>query len=255
MSNMKEYYYNESVARFYDPVNDNLEFLKPELQFYLDEIKNTKGKVLEAGVGTGRIFVPALNAGADMYGVDHSEQMLNILKIKIPSNLHYRIWQEDLRRFDSGRSFSLVIMPFRVFQHMLSVEDQLSTLERIYNVLEDGGRLIFDVFLPDLKRLIDPVENLPDFEGEYEPGKKFKRYLSVKPDYINQIQNVTFKFVWDENGNEESSDFDFPMRYYFRFELENLIARSKFKLEKIYGDFTRGELSNNSKEFVVVCSK
>ncbi len=252
---MKEYYYNESVARFYDPVNDNLEFLKPELQFYLNEIKNTNGKVLEAGVGTGRIFVPALNAGADIYGVDHSEQMLGILKGKIPPNQHYRIWQEDLRRFDSGKSFSLVIMPFRVFQHMLSVEDQLSTLERIYNVLDDGGRLIFDVFLPDLKRLSDPVENLLDYEGEYEQGKKFKRYLSVKPDYINQIQNVTFKFLWDEKGSEKSSDFDFPMRYFFRFELENLIARSKFKLEKIYGDFTRGELSNNSKEFVVVCSK
>ena len=45
------------------------------------------------------------------------------------------------------------------------------------------------------------------------------------------------------------------MRYYFRFEVENLIARTKFKLIKIYGDFKRSELSNKSNEFVVICEK
>ncbi len=92
-----EYYYNEAVSRFYDPVYDSYAFLKTGLEFYLEEIKNTKGKVLEAGVGTGRIFVPALNSGADIYGVDYSERMLERLKEKIPAKEHYRIWQEDLR--------------------------------------------------------------------------------------------------------------------------------------------------------------
>jgi hypothetical protein len=111
------------------------------------------------------------------------------------------------------------------------------------------------LFCPDLSRLQAEVTNELEFEGEYESGKKVKRYFSVKPDYINQIQNVTFKYVWDENGKENSSEYSFPMRYFFRFEIENLIARTKFKLENIYGDFNRNDLTNDSKEFVVVCSK
>ena len=94
-----------------------------------------------------------------------------------------------------------------------------------------------------------------EFEGEYEPGKMLKRYVTVNNNYIEQILNVTFSFVWDEDGTEKHDDFFSPMRYFFRFEIENLIARTKFKLENIYGDFDRSELSNKSKEFIVICSK
>jgi hypothetical protein len=45
------------------------------------------------------------------------------------------------------------------------------------------------------------------------------------------------------------------MRYYFRFEIMNLLKLAKFKVNQFYGDFQRGELSNGSKEFVIVCSK
>ncbi len=252
---MKEYYYNESVARFYDVVYDEMKSLQPGLEFYLEEIKKSNGKVLEAGVGTGRIFIPALNDGADIYGMDYSEIMLTKLKGKIPAKEHYRIWQEDIRRFDSGETFSLVISPFRVFQHLLTIEDQLSALNSIYNVLDDGGRLIFDVFRPDLVRVTKDVEDVPEFDGEYEKGKRLQRLSTVKYDNINQQMELTFKFIWDENEKENTDSFSTPLRYYHRFELENLIARTPFKLDKMYGDFTRGELNNNSKEFVIVCKK
>jgi hypothetical protein len=34
-----------------------------------------------------------------------------------------------------------------------------------------------------------------------------------------------------------------------------LIARSDLKLEKIYGGFDKSELTNSSKDFVIVCGK
>lgn len=250
-----EYYYNEAVSRFYDPVYDSYAFLKTGLEFYLEEIKNTKGKVLEAGVGTGRIFVPALNSGADIYGVDYSERMLERLKEKLPSKEHFRFWQEDLRRFDSGRTFSLVIMPFRVFQHMLTIEDQLNTLNRIYNVMDEGGRLIIDVFNPDLKRLTGSVENLLEFDGEYKPGQKLQRYVSVNYRHEVQQLDMKFRYVWDENGIENSDEFSTPLRYFFRYELENLVGRTKFTLENFYGSFKRDEFSSKSSEQILILKK
>lgn len=250
-----EYYYNEAISRFYDPVYDTLEFLKPAQKFYQEEIKNAGGTVLEAGVGTGRIFLPALNSGADIYGVDFSERMLARLKEKLTADMHYRIWQEDLRRFDSGKSFKLVIMPFRVFQHMLTIDDQLNTLNRIYNVLDEGGRLIFDVFNPDLKRLINPVDNLLEFDGEYKPGARLQRYVSVS--YKNELQmlDLKFRFVWDENGKELTDEFIAPMRYFFRYELENLVGRTKFSLEKFFGNFDREDFNSSSKEQILILKK
>ncbi|MCC6866633.1 MAG: class I SAM-dependent methyltransferase [Ignavibacteria bacterium] len=250
-----EYYYNEAVSRFYDPVYDSITFLKAGLEFYLEEIKNTKGRILEAGVGTGRIFVPALIAGADIYGVDYSELMLLRLKEKIAQNEHYRIWQEDLRRFDSGMSFSLVIMPFRVFHHMVTIDDQLKTLNRIYNVLDEGGKLIFDVFNPDIKKLVVSRENELEYDGEYEPGKKLQRYVSVNYNLAQQLINLKFKYNWDENGIEKTDEFSTVLRYFFRFELENLVGRTKFNLEKIYGSFNYEEFSSKSAEQILILSK
>ncbi len=250
-----EYYYNETVTRFYDAVYESFPNLKTGMEFYLDEIKNSGGRVLEAGVGTGRIFAEALKQGADIYGIDYSKNMLERLKEKIPVKEYYRIWNGDIRRFDTGNTFKLVISPFRVFQHLLTIKDQLDALNSIYNVLEPGGRLIFDVFNPDLKRIVNPVENVLEFDGEYLPGHKLQRYSSVNYDNLRQQMDIKFKFIWEEGGLEKTDTFSTPLRYYFRYELENLIGRTKFSLEKIYGDFNRNELSSKYGEFILVCRK
>ena len=255
----KEYKYNEATVRFYDAVYDNLAYSGlyggPRAKMYFEEIAKAKGAVLEAGFGTGKILIPALNSGADIYGIDHSILMYNKTLSKLDKTQKHRISMGDIRSFRLDRKFSLIISPFRVFQHLLTIEDQLSALERMYEHLEEGGLLIFDLFCPDLSRLQTEVNNKLEFEGEYEPGKTMKRYFSVKPDYINQIQMVTFRYEWDEDSEIKTSDYEFPMRYFFRYEIENLIGRTKFKPEHIYGDFIQGELSNKSTEFVIFCRK
>ena len=250
-----EYYYNETITRFYDTVYQNPPQLIAGMSYYLDEIKNTNGAVLEAGVGTGRIFLPAFNSGADIYGIDYSKNMLEVLKSKLPVNEHHRVWIDDIRKFDTGESFSLVISPFRVFQHLITIEDQLNALNSIYNVLEPGGRLIFDVFYPDLRRITHPVENVLEYDGEYMPGHKLQRYSSTNYDNFNQILDIKFKFIWEEDGMQKTDTFSTPLRYFFRYELENLVGRTKFKLENIYGNFNRDELSSRSSEQILILRK
>jgi len=246
--------YNNSIPRFYDIIYDKL-LNKSCYEYYMKEIGNCKGAVLEVGAGTGRIMVPALKGGADIYGIDQSELMLEKLKEKISPEDHYRIALQDVRDFSIDKKFSLIISPFRVFGHLLRIEDQLKALNRIYEHLEPGCKFIFDLFVPDINKLNMERRNNIEFDGEYEPGKKLQRYATIKHDYINQILDVTFTLVWDENGKSNSEDCLMPLRYYFRFEIENLIARTKFKLDKIYGDFKYGELNNESADFVIVCVK
>jgi hypothetical protein len=77
----------------------------------------------------------------------------------------------------------------------------------------------------------------------------------MKPDFINQIGHVSMTFSWDENGLQNTKTWEFPMRYFFRYELEHLIHRSKLKLIDIFGDFQEHPLGPDSKEFVVVCQR
>jgi len=246
--------YTETMVRFYDLMYERI-LDKSNKEFYLKEINKSKGPVLEIGTGTGRIFLPALESGTDIYGIDISENMQKYLKNKLDAMEHYRLIFADMRDFKLERKFNLIIAPFRMFSHLLTIDDQLSALGKVKEHLAENGKFIFDVFLPNLELINKGNEYSLIFEGEYEPGKSVKRYESAGPDYINQLQHVLFKYEWDNDGGKSSEIIEFAFRYFFRYELENLVARSGLKLEKMYGDFEYNDFGTESKNMVCVCSK
>ena len=246
--------YPDYFARFYDLIYDQMRD-KTDHTFFLDEIKSTRGSVLEIGTGTGRFFSDALKQGADIYGIDISSSMLDVLKQKIGKEEHHRISVQNMIDFKFDFKFDLIIAPFRVMMHLIDKSDQLNAINNVYRYLRPGGKFIFDVFKPDLKLLLNGLKNVKDFEAEYEPGKQFRRYTSTKSDLVNQVTMVTFNFKWDEETGTRSEEWSFPFRFFFRYELEHLVERSDFENYKILGDFHGGELSEDSKEFIVVCDK
>jgi SAM-dependent methyltransferase len=246
--------YPDFVARFYDVTYAKV-LTGADCGYYLKKISQTKGPILEIGVGTGRIFVDALKLGADVYGTDVSPNMIDILKAKLDKKDHHRVKVQDARDLDVDKKFDLIIAPFRVFSHFLTTEDQLKVLNKIHDYLNPGSQLIFDVFVPNLKYLVEGLEDTPDFEGEYEEGKKLTRFSSAEPDLMNQILHVTMHFTWNEDDKEVQKEWRFPLRYFFRYELEHLIHRSKLELVNIYGDFRENELDEESKDFIVVCKR
>ena len=241
-------------ARFYDTIYDQVRDAKDH-QYFMNRIFDTTGPILEIGVGTGRLFLDALNKGADIYGIDISPAMFEILKNKLPEKDHHRIEVQDICTFNLDQKFDLIIAPFRVFMHLLTVEDQFKALDRVFAHLNPDGSFIFDLFVPNLKMLHEGLDHVKDFEGEYSPGKKLTRYSSMQADLINQISHVTFKFVWDEDGLEKTEEWKTDLRFFFRYEIEHLIKQSKLKLVNIFGDFQKHELNKQSKEFIVVCKK
>jgi SAM-dependent methyltransferase len=246
--------YPEYFAGFYDLIYHQIRD-GVDNRFYLDKIKNTSGKVLEVGTGTGRLLTEALENGADIYGIDISPTMLNYLKAKLNIEQQKRISLQNIIDFTSDNKYDLIVAPFRVFMHLTEKADQLDALNNVYYHLNPGGQFIFDVFVPDLRPLINGLENVTDFEGEYEPGKRVKRIVSTKPDLLNQIINITFRFEWNDGNSNYSKEWKTPLRYFFRFELEHLVERSKFKKYRIAGDFNGNELDDDSKEFILICEK
>ncbi|MDD5765675.1 MAG: class I SAM-dependent methyltransferase [Candidatus Marinimicrobia bacterium] len=246
--------YPEIIARFYDAVYDSIR-TQIDRDFYLHEIQKVRGAVLEIGVGTGRIFCAALEKGTDIYGFDLSPAMIARLKEKINPMDYHRVSVQNAVNFHFNRKFDLIIAPFRMFSHLMTIDDQLMTLNNIYTHLTDDGTFIFDVFVPNLKMLIEGIDSVIDFEGVDRTGRKFKRIISMCPDQINQTTNSLMQFDWEEDGRNFSSKWEFQMRYFFRYELEHLIARSGLTLQTILGDFQGNPLSENSGEFIVVTSK
>ena len=248
------YEYPKNFARFYDLIYHQIRD-DADADFFQNEASRANGRVLEIGVGTGRHFMNALNRGTDIYGIDISESMINILYDKLSRNEHYRVSLQNMIDFSFGFRFDLIMAPFRVIMHIPDKADQLKAINNVWDHLEKDGRFIFDTFIPDLKQLINGMKNVTDFEGEYEPGKKVRRIVSTTPDLLNQVIHVSFRLEWEENGIFVNDEWTTPMRYFFRYELEHLIERSKFRKYKIMGDYNGNDLNQDSKEFIVVCRK
>lgn len=246
--------YPDYFARFYDiiyhQVRDGV-----DNSFYLKKITDTWGKILEVGVGTGRLFTEALKSGADIYGIDISQPMLNVLITKLNPDQQKRVSLQNIIdfRFDTG--FDLIIAPFRVFMHLTDKDDQIRALNNVCRNLNPGGRFIFDLFVPDLKMIMDGLDNVTDIDVEYESGHRLKRVVSTKPDLISQLINLTFRIEWNDKTGYHAEEWRTPLRFFFRFEIEHLLERSEFTKYKINGDFEGTTLNSDSKEFIILCQK
>ncbi len=92
--------YPDYFARFYDLIYHQMRD-DADSEFYLDQIRQVRDKILEVGVGTGRLFMNALNSNADIYGIDISPSMLEILRVKLSPENQKRISSSKYHRLQA----------------------------------------------------------------------------------------------------------------------------------------------------------
>ena len=101
--------YPRNFARFYDLMYNQLRD-SLDNEFYLGEIQKTTGRILEIGVGTGRLFIEALNLGAEIYGIDISPEMIKELQAKLKKENHSRISIQNIIDFDFSQSIKMLAL-------------------------------------------------------------------------------------------------------------------------------------------------
>ena len=235
------------VADFYDHVIPYQG--RPDVAFYVEAAKDSQGPVLEIGCGTGRILIPTARAGVSIVGLDLSTHMLAKCREKLrvePADVQSRVRlvSGDMRDFDLGSAFSLATLPFRPFQHLTTVEDQILCLQTIRRHLKKDGRIILDLFNPSLRAIVEDnggQELGPDPEFLMRDGRRVSRFWKfVSKDLFNQINHMEMiYYVAHADGRTERLVHQFPMRYVFRYEAEHLLERCGFHLRNVYADFDK----------------
>ena len=239
---------------------------REDVNFFLDHSWEANGPTLEIGCGTGRVLIPTARAGFEIVGLDLSDDMMAVCRKKLaaePDDVQKRatLIQDDMRDFDLQRQFALVTIPFRPFQHLMTVEDQISCLETIHRHLQPGGKLILDLFNPWIEYLArDNVGEEMGDEPEFEmPGgrKVLRRFRITKRDLFNQIQDVEIiYYVTKPDGSDEKHVHAFRMRFLWRFEAEHLLVRCGFEVEDLFSGYDRSSYgSKDPGELIFVAVK
>lgn len=235
------------TADFYDEIVPYRE--REDVRFFVDLAIESGGPVLEAGCGTGRVLLPTARAGIAITGLDYSDAMLDVCRAKVSREpdavaRNVALVQGDMRAFDLGQKFSLVTLPFRPFQHLLTVKDQLAALGCIHAHLVPGGRVVLDLYNPMLERLVEG-HYLTDFEAEptvtLADGRSLVRKgRTVSRDLAEQTQDILLLHEFrDRDGHLERIEQRITLRYLFRFEAEHLLARAGFEVEHLYGGYDK----------------
>ena len=244
--------YERLVARTYDSVYAVLRDSSGDSAFYRSMAEETGGPLLELGCGTGRVLLDSAETGLECVGLDASNEMLDVLREKSPPD-NVSLMQGRIEDFDLGFGrFRLITAPFRAMQHLLDPESQLVALRNIHRHLASGGTFVFDVFDPNLAATaVEEEPEILDASFEYQ-GNEMRRYVSVVRDLSTQVMTLTCRFE-GENADLVGSA-RFRMRWYYRYEIEHLLARAGFTNVTFFRDFVRTPWSSGN-EIVVVARR
>jgi SAM-dependent methyltransferase len=253
-----------TVADFYDEVVPYRD--RPDIAFYVEFAREAGGPVLEVGSGTGRVLLPVARAGVEIVGVDSSPEMLAVCRRRLaeePEDVRARVRlvQGDMRDLDLGETFPRITTPFRPFQHMLAVDDQLAALATFHRHLDAGGLLVLDLFNPALEVLVNaPIGEETSHEPELTllDGRRVVRCHKMLR--IDRAEQVTYSelvhHITHPDGRTERLVQPISMRYLFRYEVEHLLARAGFTVEALHGSFDRSPFTGkDSPELIFIARK
>lgn len=145
--------YGERIAEVYDEIYSGCEEGLIDL---LCELAGG-GRVLELGIGTGRIALPLIKRGLDVSGIDVSASMIDRLRAK-PGAEDIRVAQGSFAGFPAeldDERFDLIFVVFNTFFGLLTQEEQLECFRSVAAHLAEEGRFLIEVFVPDLTRFED----------------------------------------------------------------------------------------------------
>jgi SAM-dependent methyltransferase len=253
----------EFIAELYDAANERRN--QRDVDFFIDCAKHAKGRTLELGCGTGRVLIPTAQAGYKITGIDLSPYMLKKCQATLseePKVVQKRVSliQGNMIDFQTGEAYSLVTIPFRPFQHLITVEEQKACLNLVNQHLLPRGRLVLDVI-----HCFPPAMYDPKYWAEQEVQKDLKlsggrglRFTTRIADFHRDQQYNDVELIYYvtyPDGKVERLVQAYPFRYFFRYELEHLLELCGFRVIDLFGDYDRSVFFNDSPEMIFVAEK
>jgi SAM-dependent methyltransferase len=222
--------------------------------FYRRQVSRYGEPVLELGCGTGRLLIPLAEDGTTITGVDLSPAMIDLAHKKAASRgIELSIVSADMRNFDLGKRFKLVLLPANAMMHLVARSEVEGCLASVLRHLTDGGRFVVEVFNPSVELLSSPPDARAPVTDYVDPqsGVRVVVTSEVSYDAATQINRVTYHYQQGTSGSETMLQFD--MRQFFPQELDLLLTHAGFTIEEKFGDRDETAFTGSSPRQIVVC--
>lgn len=229
--------YGSLATKIYELTKPTGTSINGDINYYIERLEGIHGKILEAGVGSGRMLIPLLEEGFNVVGIDTSSDMLamcqkNLHQSKLVAELH----TGNLIDFDLGHDqFEAIIMPTSTFCLIETEKLAINVLTNFFNHLTSGGKLIFDLDLPFYPELNETSTST--FQISQNELITLERKI-VEIDWLKQhlISHLTYS-QWVEGKLMKTELQPFLLRWYGLTEIELILEKIGFKDISISADY------------------
>jgi SAM-dependent methyltransferase len=112
------------------------------------------GRILELGVGTGRLAIPLAEAGREVHGVELDAEMIDGLRSK-PGGDRVQVHLGDMALPVDAGSFDLIFIAFGTLFSLPTQEDQLRCFVAAADQLTERGRFLVEALVPQPGSYVD----------------------------------------------------------------------------------------------------
>lgn len=207
--------------------------MSEDVPFYVDLATETDGPIVELAVGSGRVAIPVARAtGRTVIGIDSSPAMLAKAEAAASeAGVELDLREGDMRELDLDEPAGLIYCPYRSLLHLPTWDDRRRTFERVAASLRPDGRFAWNAFV-------------------------FDHHLAARLDGSHKNEPVPHSIHYDIADNRADLRLDdggtSSLWWATKNEWLGLIDVADLKVEALYGDFDRGPLTDESREYIFV---
>lgn len=234
--------YGELSTQVYEITKPIGHSINGDIEYYYNQLKNMSGKLLEAGVGTGRMLIPFLQKGLDIEGVDLSQDMLKQCEVNMAQHhVSTNLYQQNLVNLAIDQKYEAIIMPTGSFC-LLPKDIIQPILTSFYRHLTTTGQLMIDIELP---MDFTPGEMATShFPLDQEEGILFTS-LSETIDWHAQKTSYIHKYeLLNKGALKQTEVSNFILHWYSVNELSLLLQKIGF--QEVTHDIGYGTDENSS---------
>lgn len=204
------------------------------------------GRVLELGIGTGRIALPLAVSGLEVWGIDASQAMVAQLRAK-PGGDTISVVIGDFAEASADGRFDLVAIVFNTLFNLPTQGAQCRCFANAARHLTNDGAFVVEAFVPDVRRFEDDQTVRALGVEDIHVVLEVTRHDPVS----QQVHSA--RVVIDEQHGVQT--LPVKMRYAWPSEIDLMAQLAGLELAERWGGWSGAPFTRDSKSHVSIYRK